>query len=108
MLAMMGLVGCKNNGNVDTTPESQKTDTVLVVDKRYSGYGSHICFLLVGKKDGKITNTYRKEYFAEPGAYPVADVGDTLVVKPIDQSGNIDIVKNLTMENKMKTFAKQR
>ena len=85
------------------SPKPEKIDTVLVLGKLHSGsYGTESTRFLLAKRNGELVR-----YYGKGGNYNFSNIGDTLVIKSND-SDEIDIIKNLTMENKINAFAKQR
>ena len=111
MLAMMGFIGCKNNKTVNISseaPKPEKIDTALVLGRWHSSYQyTDITRLLIVNKTGDVTQLSDEILARNGNIYTLSNVGDTIVVKT-KRDGNMDIIKNLTMENKINAFTKQR
>lgn len=108
MLAMTGLVGCEDSKIVEVGPEidtTEKADTALVLRAWKSECSQHPTFLLVGK-DGVVMeiNQYQSGATA---VYRYSEVGDTVLVAGA-RPDSVRIVRNLTMENKIKAFSRQK
>lgn len=96
MLVASGLLGCRYNTNdVDIT--STDNDTALVLSKQCFDYEVE---LLYTNRQGKTSCT--EAYNTSNPLYKHSNTGDTVIVR-----GNT-IVRNLTMENKIKAFSNQR
>ncbi len=115
MLTLMGMAGCKNSDTAEvnstqTVIDSIQTvkpriDTALVLGRLYSSDSrvDYNRFLLVNK-EGKVIRTLN---MTKIGDCDFSNVGDTVIVAT-DMYENANIIKNLTMENKIKAFSKQR
>lgn len=109
-LSMFGVMGCSETKYYDMSKKevtpSVKIDTVLVLGKRNECYmyTNTIKYLLVNKNGmlikHAITNT-------DNSIYEFSNVGDTVIIQS-DKNNDINLIKNLTMENKIKAFTKQR
>lgn len=96
MLVASGLLGCRYNTNdVDIT--STDNDTALVLSKQCFEYKVE---LLYTNRQGKTSCT--GAYNPSNPLYKHSNTGDTVIVQ------DDDIVRNLTMENKIKAFSNQR
>ncbi|MCM1294748.1 MAG: hypothetical protein NC311_04260 [Muribaculaceae bacterium] len=107
-LTVMGMAGCKNSKTVEFAPTAeQKVDTALVLGKLHSSHiDIHTSRFVVVNKKGEVVR-FANVTKADPDIYDFANVGDTVIITT-DKSGNVNIAKNLTMENKIKAFTKQR
>ncbi len=105
-LTLLGMVGCKNN-KVMEVKSMEKIDTALVLGKLHSCDQLHDIkrFLLVNK-NGVVVTTTKSALSSSPiETYEFSNVGDTVIIAT-DNLSNVKIVKNLTMENKIKAFTR--
>lgn len=111
MLAALGLVGCDKDSKVveieSDAGKTVKADTALVLRARKSGHvGETPSFLLVGK-DGVIMEVVHWQQFDKTDIYTYSEAGDTVLIAGA-RPDSVRIVRNITMENKIKAFSRQK
>lgn len=114
LLAVMSLAGCKGNNNSvnlgDGTPRPDdivKTDTALVLGKTHSSYHhSDANSALLADKNGNVKEIadWWHTWSVESNLLRYVNVGDTVIVA-FDKKKPY-IIKNLTMENKIRAFSR--
>ncbi len=113
LLALMGLVGCKDSNNVgmidaqSNNNTTAKIDTALVLYHKIHTYG-YPGYNILCNKDGKVydvprylSNKYKK---GEHYLSDCVNIGDTVIVA-LDKRATY-IIRNLTLENKIKAFSR--
>ncbi|MBD5391526.1 hypothetical protein HDR66_01825 [bacterium] len=110
MLAMVGLTGCIKDSKVveveSDADKTVKTDTALVLHASPADLHSNATFLLVCK-DGSVVETYHNHQFDKTDVYKYSAAGDTVLVAGA-RPDSVRIVRNLSMENKIKAFSRQK
>lgn len=115
LLALLGILGCEN-GNVENenatnnTNDTIKTDTALVLKHVISTH-AHPGFILLCNREGELyeEGIYEYDYIPKINGHKVsryANTGDTVIVARDKEKPYI--IRNLTMENKIKAFSNHR
>jgi len=106
LLVLMGLAGCKNNNSVDGDNSAPvvKQDTALVLGKYYHFRSSHLLLVADKKGNTKIINPCLE--FGRDKIAKFSNVGDTLIAALNEKEPYV--IRNLTIENKIKAFSKQK
>lgn len=98
---MCMLASCRDGKGCDVEPSDTQIDTALVLRTLHqSAQWRFDAAILCANKKGELID------FTQSDKYKFSSVGDTVII--VRDKRDASIIRNLTIENKIKAFARQK